>query len=177
LGITHAAGEEKVKSCATAITLISLMFCTSSLSAGIIPGRWEKVAALNPETEIVITLKSGERTESYFVSLGSDKLVVREITGIIRELPKTEVLGIVTEKKISDGKLNGILIGAGVGFGAGFLGLAAWNARETASGPIWDREALGYYTGAGLIMAAVGAVAGSVIDAAHKDQEVLYVAR
>ena len=165
-----------MKSRAIAIALVSLFFPLSSLSAGIMPGRWEKVAALNPETEIMITLKSGERTESFFVSLGSDNVVIREVTGTVRVLPKTEVLSIITAKKVPDRKLNGVFIGAGVGFGAGFFGLAAWNARATASGPIWDGECLGYYTGAGLIMAAIGAVVGAVIDAVHKDQEVLYMA-
>ena len=64
-----------------------------------------------------------------------------------------------------DSLRNGLLIGAGVGFAAGFLTLAAVNAAKTASGPIWDGEALGYYTTAGLAGAAVGAGLGAVVDA------------
>lgn len=64
-----------------------------------------------------------------------------------------------------DSLLNGALIGAGVGFGVGFLGLAAVNARETASGPIWDAEAIGIYTSAGLLGAVVGAGIGAIVDA------------
>jgi hypothetical protein len=64
-----------------------------------------------------------------------------------------------------DSLLNGVLIGAGVGFGAGFLSMAAFNAKETASGPIWDAEAVGIYTSAGLLGAAVGAGIGAIVDA------------
>jgi hypothetical protein len=60
---------------------------------------------------------------------------------------------------------NGTVIGMTVGFAAGFLTLAAYNAKETASGPIWDAEAIGYYTGAGLIGAGIGAGMGALIDA------------
>jgi F0F1-type ATP synthase assembly protein I len=64
-----------------------------------------------------------------------------------------------------DSLLNGALIGAGVGFGAGFLGLAAFNAKETDSGPIWDAEAIGFYTTAGVLGAVVGAGIGALVDA------------
>jgi hypothetical protein len=64
-----------------------------------------------------------------------------------------------------DSLLNGVLIGAGVGFGAGFLGLAAFNAQETETGPIWDAEAVGIYTSVGLLGAAVGAGIGALVDA------------
>jgi hypothetical protein len=67
-----------------------------------------------------------------------------------------------------DSLRNGLLIGAGVGFAAGFLTLAAVNAAKTASGPIWDGEALGYYTTAGVAGAAVGAGLGAVVDALHR---------
>jgi hypothetical protein len=69
---------------------------------------------------------------------------------------------------VPDSLRNGLLIGAGVGFAAGFLTLAAVNAAKTASGPIWDGEALGYYTTAGLAGAAVGAGFGAVVDALHR---------
>jgi len=70
-----------------------------------------------------------------------------------------------------DSVLNGLLVGAGIGFGAGFLGMAAFNARETASGPIWDGEALGIYTSVGLLGAAIGAGIGAAIDALHPDRQ------
>jgi hypothetical protein len=67
-----------------------------------------------------------------------------------------------------DSLWNGTLIGAGAGFATGFLGLAAYNAKQTASGPIWYGEAVGIYTSAGLVGAGIGAVIGAALDAAHK---------
>ena len=67
--------------------------------------------------------------------------------------------------RVRDSLMNGVLIGAGVGFGAGFLTLAAVNAAKTETGPIWDAEAMGVYTSAGLLGAAVGGGIGALIDA------------
>jgi hypothetical protein len=67
-----------------------------------------------------------------------------------------------------DSLRNGVLIGAAVGFGTGFLTMAAVNAAKTASGPIWDGEALGLYTTAGIAGAAVGAGLGAVVDALQR---------
>ena len=67
-----------------------------------------------------------------------------------------------------DSLLNGTIIGAAVGFGAGYLTMAAVNAAATDSGPIWDREARGYYTMAGILGAGIGAGIGALVDALHK---------
>ena len=76
--------------------------------------------------------------------------------------------------RAGDSLRNGTLIGTAVGFAAGFIGLAAFNADQTASGPIWDREALGYYTGAGLLGAGIGAGLGAVIDALNKQDQSVF---
>lgn len=68
----------------------------------------------------------------------------------------------------ADSLRNGTLIGAGIGFAAGFLAHAAWNAHETASGPVWDRDAVGYYAGSGLIGAGIGAGIGALVDGLRK---------
>jgi hypothetical protein len=81
------------------------------------------------------------------------------------------------ERQGRDGVRNGALIGTAVGFGAGFFALAAFNARKTASGPIWDREDIGYYISAGLIGAGIGALVGTLIDAGRKGTEILYSRR
>ena len=67
-----------------------------------------------------------------------------------------------------DSLLNGTLIGAAVGFGAGYLTMAAVNAKATDSGPIWDQDARGYYTMAGIIGAGIGAGIGALVDALRK---------
>src|SRR5262245_49575997 len=88
------------------------------------------------------------------------------------QVPRSDVRTI--ERRGSDRVRNGALVGAGVGFGSGLLGLAAFNAKQTATGPIWDRESVGYYFGAGLIGAGIGALVGAAIDAGRKKREILY---
>lgn len=107
-------------------------------------------------------------------ALGIASIVVRLLADPAAGLAQTAgspQAGPTSSSTATDGRdplLNGVLIGAGVGFAGGFLGLTAFNAKETASGPIWDREALGYYTAAGVLGAAVGAGAGALIDALRR---------
>ena len=49
--------------------------------ASVIPGRWEKVDALTPGFEIVVTLKSGDRLEGAFKVSGPDFLELVTPTG------------------------------------------------------------------------------------------------
>ena len=76
-----------------------------------------------------------------------------------------------TPPPASDSLLNGVLIGAAVGFGAGFATMAVANANATDSGPIWGREAQGYYVMAGVMGAGIGAGIGALIDALRKDRQ------
>lgn len=73
-----------------------------------------------------------------------------------------------TQAKNSDPLWNGALIGSGVGFASGFLGMAAFNAKATATGPIWYDEAVMGYTAAGILGAGIGAGVGAIIDAVRK---------
>lgn len=73
-----------------------------------------------------------------------------------------------TQARASDPLWNGVLIGTGVGFAGGFLGLAAFNAKATATGPIWYDEAVMTYTAAGILGAGIGAGVGAVIDAVRR---------
>ena len=95
-------------------------------------------------------------------------------SGALLRIPKKDVDRIETVEEVRDSRRNGVLIGAATGFAAGFLGLAAFNAHETASGPIWDGEAVGYYVSAGILGMGVGALTGYGIDAAVQSGEVLY---
>jgi hypothetical protein len=104
-----------------------------------------------------------ERCRARLLALGLALLVA---TGPV--LADDERTAVVQSAPTRDSLRNGVVIGAGVGFAAGFLTLAAVNAAKTASGPIWDGEALGIYTSAGLAGAAVGAGLGAVVDALHR---------
>lgn len=73
-----------------------------------------------------------------------------------------------TQAKNSDPLWNGVLIGSGVGFASGFFGMAAFNAKATATGPIWYDEAVMGYTAAGILGAGIGAGVGALIDAVRR---------
>jgi hypothetical protein len=64
-----------------------------------------------------------------------------------------------------DSLANGFWLGAGAGFVIGFVGAWAATANRTASGPVWSSENVGVYASIGLVGAAVGALAGTAIDA------------
>ncbi len=152
----------------------SLLVTSPSALAGVIPGRWDKVDRLETGTPIVIVLKSGETLEARFSATKPDSLVFKAIDGTERQVPKAEVEKVTRAEKTRDSLTNGLLIGSAVGFAVGFGGLAIFNAHETASGPIWDGEAVSYYAGAGLLGGLIGALAGMGIDSAVKTQEELY---
>jgi len=155
--------------------LLGVLMCVLLVApfgeAQVVPGRWEKVDGLPVGSPIVITLTTGRKLDIDFKESLNDLLVVIEDKREIR-IPKSDVRSVVRVR--NDRLRNGVLIGSGLGFAAGFLSLAAFNAKVTASGPIWEGEALGYYTYAGLVGAGIGLLAGSAIDAARKSVEVLY---
>ncbi|MGE3178751.1 MAG: hypothetical protein AB7O32_14880 [Vicinamibacterales bacterium] len=121
------------------------------LLAGLIPGRMHAQSA--PREAGPARVLVGGRL---------DRVGVRQAT--------TAIQGATTTGQPStpgDRLADGALFGAAVGFAGGFLGLAAYNAAETASGPIWDAEAIGIYTSVGLLGAGIGAGLGLAIDAAR----------
>jgi hypothetical protein len=168
--------EESMKS-RSLIAVFLLLLSPGTLSAGTVPGRWEKIAALKPGYIFMVDRKAESPLQASFLRLEPDSLVVQMPDQSVRNLPKDTITKIEGLNKFPDRKRNGILIGAGVGFGLGFFGAAATNAHATASGPIWYGEAVAFYAGAGLGLAALGAILGAVIDTAHQDREVLYQAR
>src|SRR5262245_19102015 len=125
------------------ILFVGLLTASPVAAAQVIPGRWEKVDVLPRGESITVTLASGHRGEYKFI--GSDPLVliVTSMNGNETRMAKADVQTIVRQRH--DPIRNGVLIGTGVGFACGFLALAAFNAKATATGPIWDRENVGYY--------------------------------
>jgi hypothetical protein len=160
----------------TLLAIFLIGFLTSSgVEAQAIPGRWEAIDTLPRGSSIIVTLTSVDRAEYIFVQSAPDFLVLTNQDGQEVRLAKADVRTI--ERQQRDGVRNGALIGAAVGFGGGFLTLAAFNAKKTASGPIWDREDFGYYISAGLIGAGIGALVGTAVDAGRKGTEILYSRR
>jgi hypothetical protein len=121
------------------------------LLAGLLPGRTHAQSAPR-ETGPARVL----------VGVRLDRVGVRQATPAIQ---RATITG--QPSTPGDRLLDGALLGAAVGFAGGFLGWAAYNAAETASGPIWDAEAIGIYTSVGLLGAGIGAGLGLAIDAAR----------
>jgi hypothetical protein len=157
--------------------LIAFLLAARPVCGGVVPGRWEKVASLMSGTSIVVTLKTGERAEWIFRGIGPDRMILSDSSGRELAIPKPIVQIIETAGKVRDRLANGALIGAGIGFGSAALGMAGYAAHVTASGPIWGGEATGYYVGAGLVGAGIGALVGTVIDAGSQTPEILYRAK
>ncbi len=153
----------KNRSLAGLITSLALL--TTSAQAGAIPGRWEKVGMLPPGSEIIITLKGGERVESVFRSLSPNELTVIDPAGRERKLVKSGVHRIVRENH-HDSPVDGTLIGAGAGSAGGLvLSFVCFAAFQHGSCFVWTP-----------LGAGVGAAAGVVADSLHKGKELLYQA-
>ena len=155
----------KTQSFTGVITLLLLV--TTSLQAGVIPGRWEKLDAQPVGTPIIVTLEGGDRMKCDFKSSGADAVTVTDESGVERKLPKSAIDKILSaDKKVVDNVLDGTLIFAGV--------LAAPTAILGRS--IIGEESREAYVNTVLMMAAIGAGIGAGIDLAYKSHEVLYKA-
>jgi hypothetical protein len=148
---------------------------TGSFSlAEVVPGRWEKVEALAEGSELRVAPFGKEAVFCQFRGFEGESLVVTDEKGAYLRIPRVAIDRIETAETVRDSRRNGTLLGAGAGFAAGFFGMAAFNAHATASGPIWDGEAVGYYVSAGILGMGAGAAAGYALDAAVENREVLY---
>ena len=157
------------KCCVSAVGLILL--ASSVLNAGVVPGRWEKVAAENKGANLIITLKAGERIEGFFKGLTDDAIVVESPGSGDRTIPKTAVARIVTADKRSGDLTNGTVIGAAVGGSIVgvplIIGAAAGEIHGSDAGAVILSLAL---------CTGIGALIGLGIDAAVKGQVTLYEA-
>ena len=151
------------------ITLFVLV--TTSLQAGVVPGRWQKVDALQPGKEIVVTLKSGDHIEGTFKSSGPEELTWIDPNGREQMVPRSEVRKIVSVEKIKDRLRNGVLIELGVGSGVGLFGYSI--AEQVAGGEGAFNE---YSLSFALLGAGIGALVGMTVDAVRQETEVLYQA-
>ena len=147
---------------------IILVFLATSLHAGVIPGRWEKVAAEKPGSRFLVTLTTGDRMECAFVRLTERSLIVSTPNGVEREYSKANVERITTVDKRQDSLANGAAIGAmSAGIPAGIIALAAAGACKSCK----EEAALGF-----ALWTGIGAGIGLAVDASIKDYATLYEA-
>jgi len=134
----------------------------------VIPGRWEKVAAEKPGSNIIVSLMTGDIMECSFRGLSEDSLILSTPDGVERKYSKANVARITSADKRSDDLNNGFLIGAAsTGIPAGIIA-ASCLAAKTCTGqqvgialPIWI---------------GIGAGIGLLVDATIKDEITLYEA-
>ena len=148
--------------------VVALGLAVASASAGVVPGRWEKVDGLQEGTQIVVEIKSGDRLEGAFKRVSPQELTIIDLGGSDRQVPRTVVAKIVTAEKFKDGLTNGMLIGMGIGTGAavGAVALATGGVSEECT-----------VCGLAILVGFAGGWGmGAAIDAIHQKPEVLYEA-
>lgn len=147
-------------------SLLALLFLVagSSAVAGVIPGRWEKVEQLSAGTPIVIELQSGERLPGVFKETSSDGLTLTRYGGGDLELTKDQIRLIEGAEPVTDNRLNGTLIGFGIGAGS-YLGAHALLCCAPAEA---------HDAAAALVFGGIGALIGLVADHSVKGREQLY---
>lgn len=144
-----------------------------TVTAGTIPGRWEKVEALQPGSAIQVQMKSGNVVKAAFVGSAPDSLTLNDEEKHSLNVPKSEVQRITT--RAADSTRNGTLIGLALGFAAGVaVGYAAYLQDSGDSGPFSDPRV--YVFLGGLPGAGAGALIGYMADKSHKGEDVLYEA-
>ncbi len=136
----------------------------SLLSAGVIPGRWEKVQALNPGAPIVVRLQAGDRLAGLFKELSAEELTITRYEGGEMKFPKSSIAAIQGSERVADTRVDGTLIGLGIGAGS-YLGLHA--ALCCAPDEAHDAAAALFFGG-------IGALVGFIADYNVKGPEILY---
>ena len=153
---------QTTKSCRIQIVSLILAGLISMPAYGeVIPGRWEKVSALEMASPITVELKNGDQVEGDFERLSVSELEIKTHTALAR-IPKTDVQTITTLPK--DGLREGALIGAMIGAGVSVL---LSSKRSSDFRPL----------ALGALGAAIGLGIGVAADAAVKSEDtILYKA-
>ena len=148
--------------CRKVIALVLGLLLVNYAWAGVVPGRWEKVQAERPGTEMIITMSSGDVIRGDYQEVGDQELLMT-VEGESRTVPKSGLAKITTAERRTGPLWNGPVIGAAVGGGLAGIAVAGLEHREGAAGAI-------------AIIALIGAGIGLGIDAAYQTRVTLYQA-
>jgi hypothetical protein len=104
--------------------ILTMCFLTATivtlLSAGVVPGRWEKLDRLEQGSKIILTSKAGDRMRYTFKGSDSTSLTVRARGGQELVIPKSHVAKVVQQNsRSSKPAWIGAAIGAGTGVAMG----------------------------------------------------------
>jgi hypothetical protein len=159
----------------TVVLLLITILAAAPLQGQVLPGRWEKVEALQRGTVIIIKLKTGDRLEGAFESVRPDAVALTEGSAQERTIPRSMIQRIEISVQAPDRLRNGTLIGLWVGAVAGIAGMVAF-ANAKTDGPVywWDEDGPGFLISAALAGGGIGAATGAVVDASIKRPELLY---
>ena len=96
------------------IRLLPVVFALLTLStqAAVVPGRWDKVEALEVGTPIVVKLKSGDQFEGVFADLRPGDLVIHATPANERIFARESVKEVRRQERFDDGIGDGLLLGA-----------------------------------------------------------------
>ena len=148
--------------------LILVTIAASSLQAAVIPGRWEKVQALEEGYAIKVKLESGEGIKASYSGFTEEGLLLKKDSGEELEIPKSAVVTVTSQERVSnDGLGNGAIIGAAVGGGFAL----------TAGLLLAGGDEPGVVAAFTALYAAIGLGVGVGVDAVIKGHEVFYAAR
>ncbi len=165
---------QTICNCRTPQFLIGFTIChglACFVFSGVVPGRWEKLAAEPVGAEIRIVFRSGEHLEATIQEVAADHIKV--LTGDGRQIfaQKSDITRIISGRR-HDRVRNGALTGAAIGGGIGVLSLIYFLSESGTH----DTDAWG--TGGVVTMIGFGSglFIGAGIDAALKGDLVLYEA-
>ena len=128
------------------IQIVSLMLArliSMPAHGEVIPGRWEKVSALELGTPITVELKNGDQVEGNLEGLSESDVDV-ETYSARAVIPKADIQTIVTQKKggAANGARKGAIIGAAAGAGVGAAGMMVAFANKAAGEDIGEAAGL-----------------------------------
>ncbi len=143
--------------------LFNAVLFVATAWAGVVPGKWEKVQAEKPGTEMIISLTAGDQIRGAYQEVRVDEILIT-VDGMQRALPKPGIAKITTGERRMDPLWQGPLIGFAIG--------AAIGVAFAASDP-WSRQKPALWI---LLPSALGAALGLGVDAAIQTRITLYKA-
>lgn len=148
------------------IPFVSLVLLTTiPVLGGVVPGRWEKIEALQQGTGIVVSLNSGEKMTCFLQGTTSEAIIIVSSDGTDHTLPKIAVSRIETLEKQKGPLWDGALIGGAIGLGV--TGALLWKYGDSSTN---YGAMLGLWGG-------IGAGIGLAVDAGVSGRKTLYKAK
>lgn len=156
------------------LAIVGLVILTAAPLGGQEQDQRAKLRELPAGTPVTLMTMSGMVVEGAFESITDAQVVIVASGGQTREIATREIQTLSATRR--DPVWNGILAGAGIGFGGGAGLGAAWfhgSGRYGAKPPGYERD---FITGIGVVGSVVGALIGWRLDARRTRTEVIYQA-